>query len=596
MKKIVKQNKLTAIIGTIIILIIAVISFYIIAKDRFYIKDTHINIKQGETYIVNIKNKEKYVWTSINPEIATVKNGEIIGQTMGLTTIKVVDPKTKNSIAIIIDVKETKASSLKINKEKITLSVGMTELLTIEVLPLGTSNKTVSWESSDVNIATVENGVIRALKEGNATVTITTNDKTNISANVLVTVTKPAVLVSGITLNKSANQLSIGSSYTLTATVSPGDAVVKNVTWISSNPYVASVNNGTITAIDVGTSTITATSCDGSNISSSMTIVVVPKTQMIDITNKTLVAYKKSFTVNYPGTSTSHLMQNFAITNIGTENETYYFSTATRLRISNALITDSEKEDIVRTVIIKMSSSSLYTPTSNNIEYMYLNNAGHAQSFDIEPSSGYFWTNNNGYTYCAGSNCTWLASSGYGCNGESCKWWGHNTAISRIKYTPNQSTGSFTATRTFSFGATSTKGIDIQSFYDWDNDLMAVKNGTLIKIYRLSDAKNGKLTQLYSFNVSLTNKYVPSSSAVQGHAINGGYYYQYKGSAKENMYIEVYNMLGELQYVKTVDPGYKNYSQEAEGIKIYNNTIYIGFIHREISSKTPVYYAIYRMQ
>ncbi|MEY8515807.1 Ig-like domain-containing protein [Lachnospiraceae bacterium 29-84] len=76
-----------------------------------------------------------------------------------------------------------------------------------------------------------------------------------------VTVTEPPVVaVTGITLNKSALTLETGKSATLTATVAPSNATNKTVTWKSSNPSIATVVNGKVTAgKKTGTATITAT-------------------------------------------------------------------------------------------------------------------------------------------------------------------------------------------------------------------------------------------------------------------------------------------------------------------------------------------------
>jgi uncharacterized protein YjdB len=69
----------------------------------------------------------------------------------------------------------------------------------------------------------------------------------------------PVVAVTGVSLNQTSASLEIGGSINLTATVSPSDATDKTVTWTSSNPGVASVSGGVVTAIAEGTATITAT-------------------------------------------------------------------------------------------------------------------------------------------------------------------------------------------------------------------------------------------------------------------------------------------------------------------------------------------------
>lgn len=71
------------------------------------------------------------------------------------------------------------------------------------------------------------------------------------------------VSVTGISLNKSSATLTTGDSLTLSATVLPSNATNKNVTWSTSNSSVATVSNGVVSAVNKGTTTITATTVDG---------------------------------------------------------------------------------------------------------------------------------------------------------------------------------------------------------------------------------------------------------------------------------------------------------------------------------------------
>lgn len=71
------------------------------------------------------------------------------------------------------------------------------------------------------------------------------------------------VAVTGVTLSTASGTLNPGGSTTLTATVAPSNATNKTVLWSTSNSSVATVNNGTVTAVGVGTATITATTQDG---------------------------------------------------------------------------------------------------------------------------------------------------------------------------------------------------------------------------------------------------------------------------------------------------------------------------------------------
>ena len=64
--------------------------------------------------------------------------------------------------------------------------------------------------------------------------------------------------VSSVTINKSAIQMKVGETETLTVTITPSNATDKRVLWTSSNPDVVDVDKGLITAKEVGNATITA--------------------------------------------------------------------------------------------------------------------------------------------------------------------------------------------------------------------------------------------------------------------------------------------------------------------------------------------------
>lgn len=170
------------------------------------------------------------------------------------------------------------ATSIELNRSNVEVNVGETIPLLATVLPEDATDKTVTWASSDENVAMVdENGLVTAVAPGTATITATTNDGSDLNASCNVTVLQGIVLAESIKLNVTTAGLNEGSTLQLTATVLPEDCDNKTVLWSSDNPSVATVDsNGLVTAHSVGTATITATTTDGSNLSTTCTVTLLP--------------------------------------------------------------------------------------------------------------------------------------------------------------------------------------------------------------------------------------------------------------------------------------------------------------------------------
>jgi uncharacterized protein YjdB len=94
------------------------------------------------------------------------------------------------------------------------------------------------------------------------------------------------ILVSGITLSSATLSLLPAQSAQLTATIVPANAANQAITWSSSNSSVATVSNGLVTGVAVGSATITSTSTDGSNRSATalVTVAATPITPVSGIT------------------------------------------------------------------------------------------------------------------------------------------------------------------------------------------------------------------------------------------------------------------------------------------------------------------------
>lgn len=186
-----------------------------------------------------------------------------------------------------------KVSSIKLNKSSYTLYNGTIFNLIATVEPNNATNKSLTWESSNTKVATVDkNGKVKALKVGNATITATSTDGSNVSAQCKIKVVQR---VTKIKLNKSIINLSKkGKTAKLKATVLPNNAYNKSVTWKSNNTKVVTVDrNGKIKATtNKGTTYVNAIAKDGSKKKAKLLVVVGPKVKKITL-NKTSVTLNR---------------------------------------------------------------------------------------------------------------------------------------------------------------------------------------------------------------------------------------------------------------------------------------------------------------
>ena len=215
-------------------------------------------------------------WKSSNEAVATVDaNGLVAAIAVGEATITATTADGSNlSASCKVTVVPTLAETITFDKTEISLEATETTTLVATVLPELTTNKSVTWTSSNEAVATVDaNGKVTAVAVGEAIITATTTDGSNLSASCKVVV-KPT-LATSITLNHTEASVEEKSDFQLTATILPEHATNKEVAWSSSDKWVASVDNtGLVTMYSAGEVIITATTTDGTNLSATCRINV----------------------------------------------------------------------------------------------------------------------------------------------------------------------------------------------------------------------------------------------------------------------------------------------------------------------------------
>ena len=216
-------------------------------------------------------------------------------------------PKATNSYetparstnTIEVGAEEIHVTGVSLNQTEANLEAGHNLALVATIVPGDATDKSVSWVSDDTSVATVSNtGVVTAVGEGNATITVTTTDGT-FTATCDVTVWQTHV--SSVTVEPSEIALGVGFKQQLTATILPADATNKTYAWSSDDEAIATVANGMVTAVAVGSTTIKATAEDG-GIVGSCTVNVTPAVAHIGAYGLAVVKNANDYTFSFNAT------------------------------------------------------------------------------------------------------------------------------------------------------------------------------------------------------------------------------------------------------------------------------------------------------
>ena len=235
-------------------------------------------LKKGEEIQLIISSGPKTQQDSNNDDVVVSPN---ITPDVDVTPTDVPEPSASVDVTSPVQV-----TGVTLNQTNITMTEGATRQIVATVSPADAGDTTVRWSSSDQSVASVSSGSVTAVKEGRATITVTTSTG-GFTARCEVTVT-PAV--TDIKISPSTLTLTIGDneSSILTATVYPENAPDTSVTWTSDDPDIATVTiDGVVTAITKGKTTIIATSKANNLI-----------TGKCDVTVDEVVTYTVSFNAN----------------------------------------------------------------------------------------------------------------------------------------------------------------------------------------------------------------------------------------------------------------------------------------------------------
>lgn len=273
-------------------------------------------------------------------------------------------------VAIVSEQKSRIVSKISLDQESISLNKGTSAKLSADVLdvPDGVTAGKLAWSTSDKSIVTVQNGTIKAVGEGKATITCssTLSDGTELTADCNVAVFVAAKTIAYKNKNATAQ---IGETYSQEVTFTPNDVTNKTLTFESSNTDIATVDSeGVVTIIAAGQVSIVATTTDGSEKSASYTLTI-PSLKAPDtysVTEKT----GGSFEVEYYGVTPENVKMVNSSKNIA-DIEMSYDSGKFTLDVTpktagttKVTLTDGKEKANQRVISVTVENSAVYSEKS----------------------------------------------------------------------------------------------------------------------------------------------------------------------------------------------------------------------------------------
>jgi len=226
------------------------------------------------------------IQTFVNPSLYTAptncfnditvgSNGAFITKTgydncTGLGSINGKNLLTFLSVPVLV-------SGLTLNISTLSLVVGGTRVVSATITPTMATNKSLTWSSSNTNVATVSSsGLVTGVAGGNANIVCSTTDGSQLTASVAVTVTA-IVQVTGVSVTFSkSSTIRVGTTLQLNHTISPPNATNKAVTWSSNNGNVTVSRTGLVTGRAIGKSNVVCRSVNGGFTATTVVTVTIP--------------------------------------------------------------------------------------------------------------------------------------------------------------------------------------------------------------------------------------------------------------------------------------------------------------------------------
>ena len=233
------------------------------------------NVTLKET-VTPADTTDEVIWESSDEDVATVKDGVVTAVGKGTATITATAGDVSATCEVTVTVPVTKVT---LDQDSLFLLKGDTATLTATVEPAEAADEEVTWTSSDEDVATVEDGVVKAVGKGTATITAAAGGK---SATCEVSVADPVKTISLYDIT-----VLIGEEKEISYACDP-EGEISNIKYTSSDPNVFTVEGEKVKGVGAGTATLTMTAANAGNAKLEATCEVTVTDKAIAATAVTL--------------------------------------------------------------------------------------------------------------------------------------------------------------------------------------------------------------------------------------------------------------------------------------------------------------------
>jgi uncharacterized protein YjdB len=247
-----------------------------------------VTLDEGEEFVVkyiinpsSLQDVAEIAWETTNKSVARVRNGKITAYGEGTATITAYSGNATASVKVVVNPVAVTSFNL-----PSTVNAYKNQRVKVDVTNIQPENGSIAsieWKIADEDVASLEiDGgelYVTALKDGSTTLTgIAENCKK--SCNIVV---KEYIAVSSISVSLSKSSIVVGETTTISASVLPNNASVKDVTWSFSPSSLVEFSEQSLTVKGVrsGNVTVRATSVDG--VIGEKTLTITPPVLQLSI-------------------------------------------------------------------------------------------------------------------------------------------------------------------------------------------------------------------------------------------------------------------------------------------------------------------------